>query len=98
MRNEVTRANAVSERKKSTKELRQTAKQKKIARQVLTYNSKKFPGLNKKTRPRAYNWKTISKLGSNKKGGLKGTMKGLENPFRKKFYPKNSKNQSEIAT
>ena len=97
MRNDVTSANAVSERKKSfrtfdffsfavwtnikTKKERQTTKQKNIAGQVLTYNSKNFHWLNKKL-------------------DRERTMNGLGKPFRKKSDPKNRKNcknQSEIA-
>ena len=53
-----------------TKKERQRTKQKNIAGQVLTYNSKNFHWLNRKTRPRMdYNWieKSILKKNQNKK-------------------------------
>ena len=97
MRNNVMRAKAVSERKKSfrkfdffsfvvwtnvkRKKERQTTKQKNIAGQVLTHNSKNFHWLNRKL-------------------DQERTMNGLGKPFRKKSDPKNRKhykNQSEIA-
>ena len=94
MRNEVTRANAVSERKKSIKKIASDGEAKKLSTTSPDVQFKKISWIKqKKTRPRAYNWKTISKLGSNKKVGLKGTMKGLGKPFRKKFYPKNIEKQ-----
>ena len=95
MRNDVTRGNAVGERKKSfikfdffsfavwTNVKRKKSarrRDKNIAGQVLTYNSKNFHWLNRKL-------------------DLERTMKGLGKPFRKKTDPKNrknSKNQSEI--
>ena len=97
MRNDVTRANAVSERKKSFRKFEffrfavwTNVKRKKsvrrrnkrnIAGQVLTYKSKNFHWLNRKL---DQTW----------------TMNGLWKPFRKKSDPKNRKNyenQSEIA-
>ena len=97
MRNDVTRANAVSERKKSfrkcdffsfavwtnvkRKKSVRRRNKKNIAGQVLTHNSKNFHWLTRKL-------------------DLERTMNGLGKPFRKKSDPKNrknSKNQSEIA-
>ena len=91
MRNDVTRANAVSERKKSFRKLdffsfavwtnvkrkRASEETKNIAGQVLTYNSKNFHWLNRKL-------------------DQERTMNGLQKPFRKKNRSKKKQKTVKI--